>query len=63
MKNVLLCVLSTSAALSALTLICLVLMPLLEKRYSPKGLYTAAVVVMLGFDYIFFINTLKIIVN
>ncbi len=49
MKNVLLCVLSTSAALSALTLICLALMPLLEKRYSPKGLYTAAVVVMLGF--------------
>ncbi|MBE5814366.1 MAG: M56 family metallopeptidase [Clostridiales bacterium] len=49
MKTVLLCVLSTSAALSLITLVCLVLSPMLEKRYSPKGLYTAAVVLMLGF--------------
>ncbi len=49
MKTVLLCVLSTSAALSLITLVCLLLAPMLEKRYSPKGLYTAAVVLMLGF--------------
>lgn len=49
MKTVLLCVLSTSAALSLVTLVCLLLSPMLEKRYSPKGLYTAAIVLMLGF--------------
>ncbi len=49
MKTVLLCVLSTSAALSLLTLVCLALAPLLEKRYSPKGLYAACVVLVIGF--------------
>ena len=49
MKTILLCVLSTSLGLSLITLVCLLLAPALEKRYSPKGLYTAAVVLMLGF--------------
>ena len=49
MKTILLCVLSTSLGLSLITGICLLLAPLLEKRYSPKGLYTAAVILMIGF--------------
>lgn len=49
MKTILLCVLSTSAALTAVTLVCLALAPLLEKRYSPKGLYAACVVLVIGF--------------
>lgn len=49
MKTILLCVLSTSLGLSLITLVCLLLAPALEKRYSPKGLYAAAIVLVIGF--------------
>lgn len=49
MKTILLCVLSTSLGLSLITLVCLLLAPVLEKRYSPKGLYAAAIVLVMGF--------------
>ncbi len=49
MKAVLLCVLSASLSMTLLTLIYLLLLPALEKRYAPKGLYAASVVLMIGF--------------
>ncbi len=49
MRTVLLCVLSTSAALTLPALVCLLLSPLLEKRYSPKALYAASTLLVIGF--------------
>lgn len=49
MKAVLLCVLSASLSMTLLTLMYLIFLPMLEKRYSPKGLYAACVVLVIGF--------------
>lgn len=49
MRTILLCVLSTSAALTLPALVCLLISPLLEKRYSPKALYIASVLLVIGF--------------
>ncbi len=49
MKTILLSVLSTSAAISVIALLCLLLAPVLEKRYAPKGLYAASVLVVVAY--------------